>query len=145
MLATPEGFDRERLEQQFAAGVPEAMRGALDWDVSLAAVSGGYRASGFGDVGRAAVAGDGGAEVVAARRAASRRRASRATASALGPGTASTARRRTRRGTRRRGGRRPVPATTGRARASPAAVRRARSGVSRSSGVSAQPAPPSSR
>ena len=34
VLATPDGFDRERLEQQFAAAVPEAMRGALDWDVS---------------------------------------------------------------------------------------------------------------
>jgi MFS family permease len=34
VLATPDGFDRERLEQEFVAGVPEAMRGALDWDVS---------------------------------------------------------------------------------------------------------------
>ena len=33
-FATPDGFDRERFEQQFAAGVPEPMRGALDWDVS---------------------------------------------------------------------------------------------------------------
>jgi hypothetical protein len=34
VLATPDNFDRERLEQQFAVAVPEPMRGALDWDVS---------------------------------------------------------------------------------------------------------------
>ena len=34
VLATPDNFDRERLEQQFAVSVPEPMRGALDWDVS---------------------------------------------------------------------------------------------------------------
>ena len=34
VLATPEGFDREQLELLFVAGVPESMRGALDWDVS---------------------------------------------------------------------------------------------------------------
>jgi len=34
VLATPEGFDREQLELLFVAGIPESMRGALDWDVS---------------------------------------------------------------------------------------------------------------
>jgi hypothetical protein len=34
VLATPEAFDRERLEQQFMTGVPEPLRGVLDWDVS---------------------------------------------------------------------------------------------------------------
>ena len=34
VLATPESFDRERLEQLFVLGVPDSMRGALDWDIS---------------------------------------------------------------------------------------------------------------
>jgi hypothetical protein len=34
VLATPDRFDRERLEQQFSAAVPEGLRGTLDWDVS---------------------------------------------------------------------------------------------------------------
>jgi hypothetical protein len=34
VLATPEAFDRERIEQQFLVGVAEPLRGVLDWDVS---------------------------------------------------------------------------------------------------------------
>jgi hypothetical protein len=34
VFATPDSFARERMEQQFAARVPDAYRGALDWDVS---------------------------------------------------------------------------------------------------------------
>jgi hypothetical protein len=34
ILATPQSFDRELVEQQLVATVPPAMRGALDWDLS---------------------------------------------------------------------------------------------------------------
>jgi hypothetical protein len=34
ILATPQQFDRERVEQHLAVSVPDHLRGALDWDVS---------------------------------------------------------------------------------------------------------------